>query len=121
MDGCSSHKHLRGAGSTDTRVFKSSYFLSRKAVDVFKDEIKSRAQQFQGRSGQQLPSVSKDKVCDDNGLLDESDCTTNWKAAHVTELGKGAAEVFDQMGIFASLCQHGIVEWVTEIIWSGEL
>ena len=102
-------------------IFESSYFLSCEAVDIFKDGIKSRTPQSQGHLERPLPFTVQDKAHDNDGLLDENDCTTNWKAAYVTELGKGAAKVFDQMGIFASLCRHSIVEWVTEIIQSGEL
>ncbi|KAI0054626.1 hypothetical protein BV25DRAFT_1816807, partial [Artomyces pyxidatus] len=113
MDGCSSHKRLRGAGYADTREFRSNYFIAPQQVDKFKDEVKPR------------PRKGKNKEPDpDDGLPisgKKSKCTENWRTENANTMGKGVTEVFDQTGVFVGVCRHGIVEVVVEMIRSGEL
>ncbi|KAI0059807.1 hypothetical protein BV25DRAFT_1808428 [Artomyces pyxidatus] len=116
MDGCSSHKRLRGVGFSDTREFKSNYFLTPEQVDKFADEVKARP----ARSGK------KAKAGDDpdEGLPisgNKTKCTENWRTENANNMGKGVTEVFDQTGVFLCACRHGVVEVVEEMIRSGEL
>ncbi|KAJ8463735.1 hypothetical protein ONZ51_g10067 [Trametes cubensis] len=50
----------------------------------------------------------------------ESSCTKNWKAAQADEK-KRSWDVFEETGIFASACRHGMVLWIIDMIRSGEL
>ena len=49
-----------------------------------------------------------------------SSCTRNWKAASAEEKKKMWA-VFDETGIFASACPHGLILWIADMVRSGEL
>ncbi|KAI0059965.1 hypothetical protein BV25DRAFT_1808307, partial [Artomyces pyxidatus] len=116
MDGCSSHKRLRGVGFSDTRNFKSDYFLTPEQVDKFADEVKSRP----SRLGKKAKSAEDA----DEGLPisgNKTKCTENWRAENANNMGKGVAEVFDQTGVFLCACRHGVVEVVEEMVRSGEL
>lgn len=50
----------------------------------------------------------------------ESSCTKNWKAAQSDEK-KRSWDVFEETGIFASACRHGLILWLVDMIRSGEL
>lgn len=47
-------------------------------------------------------------------------CVKNWKAASAEEKKKMWA-IFDESGIFASVCRHGLVLWIADMVRSGEL
>lgn len=47
-------------------------------------------------------------------------CVKNWKAASSEEKKKMWA-IFDESGIFASVCRHGLVLWIADMVRSGEL
>ncbi|KAI0038469.1 hypothetical protein FA95DRAFT_1662786 [Auriscalpium vulgare] len=126
MDGNSSQKRLRGAGRADLRELDSSYFLSPAQVDKFSDEVTGK----RGKAPAPGPPVpdsdaDADADADSDGLptanQPKSKCTDGWQAANATSMGKSVTEVFDQTGVFLTTCRHGIVEFVTEMVRSGEL
>lgn len=47
-------------------------------------------------------------------------CVKNWKAAS-SEDKKKMWGVFDEAGVFASACRHGLILWVADMLRSGEL
>ncbi len=50
----------------------------------------------------------------------DSTCTKNWKAAAADEK-KRTWDIFEETGIFASACRHGLMLWVIDMVRSGEL
>lgn len=119
-------KHQQG----DMRVLDDSdYFLSRDYVDRFANEVSSRTSAAsQDVAGDMEPD---DDVYEDaEGGGDPADavppssslasCTRNWKAASAEEKKKMWA-VFDETGIFASACPHGLILWIADMVRSGEL
>jgi hypothetical protein len=119
IDGCDSQKRAKTAGPCDKRVFDGKYFLSRSFVDGFKDEVKSHA------AAQKADKSLANVVELEDGFAfpeDEQDdrCGSNWKAATSKELPPASKEVFEQTGVFACLCRHGIVEFLIEFVQSGE-
>ena len=98
----------------------SNYFLNNAYVNSFENEIHWPAQR-------DIKQESKDETIDeDEGYITETDdsklenCASNWKAAASMEKKKMWG-VFDETGIFASACPHGIVLWLVDMIQSGEL
>ena len=85
-----------------------------------------------GRAAAESSSEDEDDTSDEDGEQTEegdptdgkrgvpSPCATNWKAASADEK-KCMWGVFDETGIFASACQHGLVLWIADMIRSGEL
>ncbi|KAI0060325.1 hypothetical protein BV25DRAFT_1783310, partial [Artomyces pyxidatus] len=115
MDGCSSQKRLRGVGHTDQREFSSKYFIPPEQVNQFANEVKSRRKQATSPDEQEV---------DDEGLPisnEKTKCTNSWRTENASAVGKGVAEVFDQTGVFLAACRHGVVEYVEEMVRSGEL
>ncbi len=130
LDGNNSLKRmatLEGRQS-DTRLFTSSeYFLPRSYVNRFQTEVSSR----------KLPLIVADKDYNDNSQVDHfsaeggdptdgetqeglSDCARNWKAA-AADGNKKMWAIFEETGIFASACRHGLILWVADMVRSGEL
>ncbi|KAI0707556.1 hypothetical protein C8T65DRAFT_576556 [Cerioporus squamosus] len=137
MDGNNSLKRVLASGgrtNADLRLFKDDYFLPREFVDSFAHEVKSR----------QLPrkpilvddphneepsqeSDDDDDVPDGEGEGDPTDgaetlgsCATNWKAAAADEK-KRMWSIYDESGIFACACRHGLILWIADMVRSGEL
>ena len=119
IDGCDSQKRDKTAGSCDERIFDSEYFLPRSFVDGFKDEVGSHA--AAQKADKTLPNLveSEDGFAFLEGEKDDR-CGSNWKAATSKELPPATKEVFEQTGVFACLCRHGIVEFLMEFVQSGE-
>jgi hypothetical protein len=120
IDGCDSQKRDKMAGLCDDHIFESKYFLPRSFVDSFKDEVKSHA--AARRAEKNAPNVAEL----DGGFVvpeDELDdrCGSNWKAANSKELPPPSKEAFDQTGVFACLCRHGIVEFLIKFVQSAEM
>ena len=119
IDGCDSQKRDKMAGTCDERIFDSEYFLPRSFVDSFKDEVRSHATAQKG--GSPLPKLAESE--DGFAFLEgeeDNRCGSNWKAATSKELPPATKEVFEQTGVFACLCRHGIVEFLMEFVQSGE-
>ncbi|KAI0080203.1 hypothetical protein K474DRAFT_1590508 [Panus rudis PR-1116 ss-1] len=132
---CMSLQGNRVAG--DTRTFTDSdYFLSRGFVNQYAGEVKSRTRPPKGP--QMIPSGSDSEDTDDDlaaapdcstegdptdGCTDHTgveQCVKNWKAAAAEEKKK-AWGIFDETGIFASACRHGLILWLADMVQSGEL
>ena len=108
------------------------YYLSRDYVDRFANEVQSRRmEKGKDAAGNMYDSgndVGADEDKDDGGdpadaVAAESplaSCTRNWKAASAEEKKKRWA-VFDETGIFASACPHGLILWIADMVKSGEL
>ncbi len=47
-------------------------------------------------------------------------CVKNWKSA-AAEDKKKMWGIFDECGIFASACRHGMILWLIDMVRSGEL
>ena len=119
IDGCDSQKRDKTAGTCDERTFNSKYFLPRRFVDGFKDEVGSHA--AAQKADKTLPNFvdSEDGFTFPEGEGDDR-CGSNWKAATSKELPPATKQVFEQTGVFACLCRHGIVEFLMEFVQSGE-
>ena len=125
MDGNNSLKRVRHVGNyaiADQRVFNdSNYFLSHDYVNQFANEVKSR----QNTSGDvTIPDAEQE-----NDMILEGDptdgggeipCADNWKAAAADD-AKRMWGLFDETGIFAAACRHGLILWIADMIKSGEL
>ncbi|KAI0039816.1 hypothetical protein FA95DRAFT_1503682 [Auriscalpium vulgare] len=121
MDGNNSQKRLQGVGHTDEREFFSDYFIPPEQVDTFADEVKG-TRRTAPATGPPVP----DSANEDSDSLPTSNqpatkCTDSWQAANASAMGKSVTQVFEQTGIFLTTCRHGIVEFVEEMIKSGEL
>ena len=125
LDGNNSLKRMKSAHGQrevgDAREFSDSdYFLSNAYVNSFENEIRRPTQ----RDVKQEPEDNT--IDEDEGYIAETDdsklenCASNWKAAASMEKKKMWG-VFDETGIFASACPHGIVLWLADMIQSGEL
>jgi hypothetical protein len=123
IDGCDSQKRDKTAGRCDERTFSSNVFLSRDFVDSFKDEVKSHAAAERAERAISKAAAPKDGSTITEGENDDR-CGSNWKAATSKELppaSKEAFEAFEQTGVFACVCRHGIVEFLIEFVQSAEM
>ena len=133
-----------GRSAADTRIFEDSdYFLPRSFVDRFANEVKSAASnrhrevrsaghdsgdedddsgsEVEGRS----PAESAEEGDPTDGARDAprrgvDQCVKNWKAA-ASEEKKRSWAIFDENGIYASACRHGMILWLCDMVRSGEL
>ncbi|KAI9063698.1 hypothetical protein FKP32DRAFT_1676382 [Trametes sanguinea] len=136
MDGNNSLKRLATTGKRstgDTRTFESDYFLPRDFVDRYAHEVKSRQKQPHAnvpRRGDRSDDDDDDESETDDaadGGGDPTDgkpdapspCASNWKAAAADEK-KRMWGIFDETGIFASACRHGLILWIADMVRSGE-
>ncbi len=119
IDGCDSQKRDKTAGSCDERNFDSKFFLSHSFVDSFKDEVKSHAAAWRAEKNPSNVVKTGDGFVVPEGKHDDR-CGSNWKAATSKELPPASKETFEQTGVFACLCRHGIVEFLIEFVQSGE-
>ena len=140
MDGNDSLKRIRTIGqrhTADIRVFsKSDYFIPREEVDKFANEVRGRVI---AKSNAVSPDDQKEEwqdVTDDIPIINPEDtggdptdgtdnlvidgCVTNWKAAQ-NDSKKRSWEIFEENGLFASACRHGLILWIMDMIRSGEL
>ncbi|KAI0667165.1 hypothetical protein C8Q78DRAFT_932730, partial [Trametes maxima] len=125
MDGNNSLKRMRPLGGRkvgDTHVFEESdYYISKADVDKFANEVKStqlppRRPPEDSSSGAQEPEGDPT----DGATGVDSSCTKNWKAAQSDDK-KRSWDVFEETGIFASACRHGLILWIIDMVRSGEL
>jgi len=126
LDGNNSLKRMKTAGGQrvvgDTReLVDSDYFLSNAFVNTFADEVQRRTTETS------VKEEPDEEIHDDNdGYVTDAqaskleNCATNWKAAASKEK-KRMWGVFDETGVFASACPHGLVLWLVDMIQSGEL
>jgi len=119
IDGCDSQKHDKAAGTCDKCTFDSQYFLYHSFMDSFKDEVGSHA--AAQKAVKTLPNFveSGDGFAFLEGEEDDR-CGSNWKATTSKELLLATKVMFEQTGVFACLCRHGIVEFLMEFVQLGE-
>lgn len=126
IDGNNSLKRIASVGkrtSADVRVFESDYFLPRSFVDGFADEVRSRpVPRNQSDDGPEDAFPESETLGDPTDGVAEppSQCTDNWKAASSDEKKKMWG-VFEETGIFAGACRHGLMLWIADMVRSGEL
>ncbi|KAI0323240.1 hypothetical protein GY45DRAFT_1213278, partial [Cubamyces sp. BRFM 1775] len=139
IDGNNSLKRLATTGrrnAGDIRVFEDSdYFLPRDFVDRFADEVKAHQTQPKLQLDARAPSsgaaLSDEESDEDKNHMGEGDptdgatttpspCAKTWKAATADER-KRVWGVFDETGVFACACRHGLLLWLVDMVRSGEL
>ena len=123
MDGNNSLKRIRQVGTraiADHRVFESDYFLSHEYVNKFANEVKRKE-----------PPKDPDET-PETPLHDEGDptdgaqpgvtvaCADNWKASQANELRR-MWNIYEETGVFAAACRHGLILWLVDMVRSGEL
>ncbi|THU88228.1 hypothetical protein K435DRAFT_821711 [Dendrothele bispora CBS 962.96] len=129
-DGNNSLRRMTSLGDRrtgDARVFQGGdYFLSAEFVNKYADEVKSKPENKPGSDDEEEDDH------DDNNLEDGGDptdgstsnllstCTNNWKAASA-DSKKRMWNIFDETGLFASACRHGLILWLADMVRSGEL
>ncbi|KAF8311020.1 uncharacterized protein EI90DRAFT_2868245, partial [Cantharellus anzutake] len=102
-DGNTSLSRLRHNFATDARVFPSDYFIPREQVNNFADTRKH------SQRGSQSSFIS--------------DSCLAWKNAQPMPLKSksGAMQLMDETGLFSVVCRHGIVQFLIDMVQSGEL
>lgn len=136
-DGNNSLKRMLPVGNrtaADTRVYDDTdYFLSREYVDSFANEVKSH------RKDKHREVLAEDSEDEDDPVANLADgpgdptdgvpatsqdgvdqCVKNWKAAASDEKKRSWA-IFDETGIYAAACRHGLILWLCDMVRSGEL
>ncbi|KAG2353443.1 hypothetical protein BDR07DRAFT_1496245 [Suillus spraguei] len=104
---------LGGHEVGDRHVFRSDYFLEPEFIDQFVHEVKSSPEPPD-------VSVTANGECASASTTPSSTCTDNWKAARA-DAKKKSWGIFEETGIFACTCCHGIIQWIVDMIHSGEL
>ncbi len=133
LDGNNSLKRLRQHGNRnvgDRRIFnESDYYLSAEYVKNFAHEVKARkAPNDEDDQVEPADSAVDASLVEQEGdptdgtetLLAIRGCVKNWKSAAAEEK-KRMWGIFDESGIFASACRHGIILWIADMIRSGGL
>ncbi|KAG1888073.1 hypothetical protein F4604DRAFT_1570206, partial [Suillus subluteus] len=94
---------LGGHKVDDTRTFDSDFFLSHDYVNLFADEVSSSQAPADQDVLQLQVSENPEKLC-----------TENWKAA-ADEAKKKMWGIFEETGIFACTCHHGMMLWIVDM------
>ncbi|KAL6298653.1 hypothetical protein BKA93DRAFT_820263 [Sparassis latifolia] len=136
MDGNSSLKRLAPVGGRragDLRTLADSdYYLPEDFIEKYADEVQSRRtlnkvdvplhrdtnEDAESDCGEDQTPDGGDPTDGDMGPV--SGCTENWKAAAAEEKKKMWG-VFEETGIFASACRHGLILWLIDMVRSSEL
>ncbi|KAJ3504277.1 hypothetical protein NMY22_g17977 [Coprinellus aureogranulatus] len=138
IDGNESAKRVdngfRMAG--DTRMFSSSYFIPNSEVDecalsklreqgtesdgqtLFEDEAEAEGEGEGEETKGEIPDSSNSSTLESTTVT-ASECVKNWKAAR-SDNKKRVMGMFDETGMFASGCRHGLLLWVANMVRSGE-
>lgn len=107
----------------DEREFVTSdYFLPNDFVDQYANEVGPRAKQTVDPADPddvELEPESGDPT-DGDSVQHAAPCADNWKAAAGAERKRMWA-IFDETGIFASSCRHGLILWLADMVRCGEL
>ncbi|KZT70622.1 hypothetical protein DAEQUDRAFT_633977, partial [Daedalea quercina L-15889] len=115
LDGNNSLKRIACVGDrqqSDRRVFESSdYYLPTTFVDHYAGEVRSNERTIQ------VTQVGVDMQGTDTT---DTPCTKNWKAA-APDSSKRMWSLFEETGLFASACRHGLMLWIADMVRSGEL
>jgi len=119
MDGNNSLKRCNRAAA-DTRVYEDNdYYLSQSQVDRFAHEVKA-GEKRQDEASTETPATEEGDPADGDKEVGTSPCASRWKAASADSV-KRMWDLFDETGVFASACRHGLMLWVTDMVKSGEL
>ncbi|EIW82668.1 hypothetical protein CONPUDRAFT_51967, partial [Coniophora puteana RWD-64-598 SS2] len=108
-DGNNSARRVESAGNADPRTFTSDYFIPRKEVDVYKNEVRSTGD-----------DTADNDAADNDNEGQSGRCTSDFRASR-PDGHKTALDIYETTGIFASACQHGIIQKICEMVRSGEL
>ncbi|KAG2120942.1 uncharacterized protein F5147DRAFT_741824 [Suillus discolor] len=100
---------LGGCNVGDMRTFDSDFFLSHDYVNQFADEAPSSQAPADQCALQLQVGENMERLC-----------TENWKAA-AAEAKKKMWGIFEETGIFACACHHGMILWIVDMVHSGEL
>lgn len=149
MDGNNSLKRIATNANrvaADTRVLDNGeFFLPTSYVDRFANEVSGRTSKGPAVS-RKIEDSDDDSDDEDGGAVTEGDptdglrhledansnddagarrrrlalCTKNWKSA-AKEDRKKMWGIFEESGIFAAACRHGLLLWVMDMVCSGEL
>ncbi len=120
IDGCNSQKHDKTAGTCDKRMFSSNTFLSCDFMDSFKHDVKLHTAAERAKKATSKAAAPEDSSTVPEGKNDDC-CSSDWKAATSKELPPASKQAFEQTGMFACVCQHGIVEFLIEFVQSAEM
>ncbi|CAE6464894.1 unnamed protein product [Rhizoctonia solani] len=107
-NGGDSSKRCAAAGTADRWKYNSSYYLTPEEVNVFKHEVPTRKR--------------KESVSQAQGeVTDPSECKKHWKNAKVdNNPDRKTRSIFDETGIFISVCRHSFILTICDMIQSGE-
>ncbi|KAI9064712.1 hypothetical protein FKP32DRAFT_1611038 [Trametes sanguinea] len=133
MDGNNSLKRLAPLGGRqagDRRVMEDSdYFLPTGFVNTFANEVRSRPSAALADDDDDDIDIRAYDPTAEGNLSEATDrtpageevssCTKNWKAAAADEK-KRSWGIFDETGIFASACRHGLILWLVDMVRCGE-
>ena len=127
--------------SGDTRTYEDGdYYLSQEFVNQYAYEVKARPTTLKRKRREIQAEGCDDDDADDSQVVPVSDtgegdptdgldvtksnnadqCVKNWKAAASDEKKRSWA-VFDETGIYASVCRHHTILWICDMVRSGEL
>ena len=111
----------------DVRTFEESdYYLTSNEVDKYADEVRSSKSRQMPMPVPDHGDDSVEGVTEGNeeelptAAANESGCAVRWKAAASDEKKK-MWSIFQESGLFASACRHGMILWIADLIRSGEL
>ncbi|KAF8814021.1 hypothetical protein BYT27DRAFT_7071949, partial [Phlegmacium glaucopus] len=126
MDGNDSLKRVRTLGkhqTADLRVFsESDYYIPTEEVDKYASEVRARDVPIGGIDDTPANDIENSTGDPTDGAENTviDGCVHNWKAAQ-TDSKKKSWEMFEENGIFASACCHGLLLWIVDMVRSGEL
>ena len=133
----------------DVRTMEDcDYFLPQEYVDRFANEVRGKKMKGPAvpveEASSDVDEIEEENNADDTqsvegdptdgAPVDQGDvaeeenlkrkaieaCVKNWKAAAAEEK-KSMWEIFDESGIFASACRHGMMLVIVDMVSSGEL
>lgn len=140
-DGNMSLRRFEKVGTADKATFDSSYFVSRDFVDTFSGVVQVRRKQAKEpksmeeedqqdaelqNSGELNAGTADDGLDLTKDPLAETfdgivtDCAEKWKA-NADDDKKVMWDCFEECGIFITVCRHGIILVVCDIVKSCEL
>ena len=105
-------------------MFEGDYFLAHENVDKYADEVKQKAPAEEPDADEDVPETAQQ---DSGG--DPTDgaqlgvtvaCADNWKASQAGEVWC-MWNIYEETGIFAAACRHGLILWLADMVRSGEL
>ncbi|KAG1729165.1 hypothetical protein EDB19DRAFT_1913537 [Suillus lakei] len=110
---------LGGREVGNTCKFHSDYYLEPDYIDVYVSQSNAPSS-----DDENLDPTSHMPTGEDPGSSNTSQptsaCTDNWKAA-TADAKKKLWGIFEETGVFASACHHGLILWIADMIRSREL